>query len=378
MRRLSILAITLVAAVALYFPARDYSEAASVLLHIENPQTHAFVAEIGTHAVQERDTTLQTPGGQVRARLYTPANIEHAPGLVLVHGVHYLGIDEPRLVNFARALSSHGIVVFTPEVPALADYTVDANSVPIIGASVLDLSRQLSTPRVGLMGLSFAGRLSLIAAADPRFSPHVAYVAAIGAHDDLYRVLRFFATDEIAAPDGTVLHMEAHEYGPLVVAYSQPEDFFSASDAPRARQALRLLLEEHGKESEAVTRTLSPAGQKLMQALYQKHRSQFDTMMLAHLETHQAAIAAASPAGKVENIRCPVFLLHGAGDNVIPPTETLWLAREIPAQYLRAVLISPAISHVEIGGPGPSLADKLALLHWMEQFLTEAKEHPSD
>ena len=250
---------------------------------------------------------------------------------------------------------------------------MDATSEPIIGAAVLDLSRRLSVPHVGLMGLSFAGGLSLITATDARYSDHIAYVAAIGAHHDLGRVLRFFATNQILAPDGTTLHMESHEYGPLVVAYSQPTEFFSPHDAPRARVALRLLLTEHGKDSEAVTRTLSPAGQQLMQALYQKHREQFDSAMLAHLDSHRDTIALASPAGKLSAIHCPVFLLHGAGDNVIPPTETLWLAREIPPQYLKALLISPAISHVEIGGPGPSLRDKLNLLRWMEQFLLEAK-----
>ena len=323
--------------------------------------------------MQEANSTLATPTGGVRARTYSPQNVEHAPGLVLVHGVHHLGIDEPRLVNFARALSSHGIVVFTPELPALADYTIDATSEPIIGAAVLDLSQRLSTRRVGLMGLSFAGGLSLITAADRRFAEHVAYVAAIGAHDDLGRVLRYFATDEISTSDGKTFRLEAHEYGPLVVAYSHPEEFFSAADVEGARKALRLLLHEHGKESEDVTKTLSPAGQQLMQAFYQKHREQFDKAMLAHLDAHKDAMALASPAGKLGAIRCPVFLLHGAGDNVIPATETQWLAREIPEEHLKAVLITPVISHVEIGGPGPSLRDKLALLRWMHEFLDQAQ-----
>lgn len=356
-----------------YFPARPYLEAAAVLLRIENSHSTVLLADYGTHAVSVALLPLNTPSGTVRARMYTPEDVKNPAALVLVHGVHHLGIDEPRMVNLARTLASHGIIVMTPELPRLADYTVDAMSEPIIGAAVLELARGLHLESVGLIGLSFAGGLALIAATDAHFASHVSYVVAIGPHDDLERVIRFFATDQITKPDGSTLTMAAHEYGPLVVAYSHPEYFFSVADVPRAHEALRLLLWEHGKDSEKMTRTLSPAGQQLMQALYQQKREQFNATLLAHLDENREAMRAASPAGKVQRIACPVLLLHGAGDNVIPPTETEWLAREIPARYLRAMLISPAISHVEMGGSTPTWRDKLALLRWMKALLAEAR-----
>ena len=43
----------------------------------------------------------------------------------------------------------------------------------------------------------------------------------------------------------------------------------------------------------------------------------------------------------------PVYLLHGFTDDIIPSTESLWLEKEIPPAYLRAVLITPAFSHVD-------------------------------
>jgi hypothetical protein len=39
--------------------------------------------------------------------------------------------------------------------------------------------------------------------------------------------------------------------------------------------------------------------------------------------------------------------LHGATDDIIPSTESLWLEKEIPKRYLRAALITPAFSHVD-------------------------------
>jgi pimeloyl-ACP methyl ester carboxylesterase len=76
---------------------------------------------------------------------------------------------------------------------------------------------------------------------------------------------------------------------------------------------------------------------------------------------------AASPHFYLARLHLPVLLLHGSADNVVPPTETLWLERDLPPGVLRAALISPAIGHVEVGGAG--ITDKLRLIHWMKQML---------
>jgi len=58
-------------------------------------------------------------------------------------------------------------------------------------------------------------------------------------------------------------------------------------------------------------------------------------------------LAAISPEGKLGDLRVPVFILHGATDDVIPSTESLWLEKEIPRPYLKEALITPAFSHVD-------------------------------
>src|SRR5439155_6132899 len=48
--------------------------------------------------------------------------------------------------------------------------------------------------RVGMMGISFSGGLSVVAAGRPSLTGHVAYVFSFGGHDDLPRVLRYLCT----------------------------------------------------------------------------------------------------------------------------------------------------------------------------------------
>jgi pimeloyl-ACP methyl ester carboxylesterase len=65
------------------------------------------------------------------------------------------------------------------------------------------------------------------------------------------------------------------------------------------------------------------------------------------IDAHEAQLLAISPEGKLASLRAPVFLLHGATDDIIPSTETLWLEKDIPRADLREVLITPAFSHVD-------------------------------
>ena len=67
-----------------------------------------------------------------------------------------------------------------------------------------------------------------------------------------------------------------------------------------------------------------------------------------------------------------MLLLHGSDDVIIPPTEMLWLQRDIPKKYLVDALISPAIGHVDFGVK-VKLRDRLALVHWMALMIHEAR-----
>ena len=93
--------------------------------------------------------------------------------------------------------------------------------------------------------------------------------------------------------------------------------------------------------------------------------------LLAEIDRHKAGMAEVSPHGRLGSIRANVYLLHGEGDTVIPATETLWLAQDVPPARLKSALVSPAIEHVEL--KSPTAADKWALVHFMGQVIGEAE-----
>jgi pimeloyl-ACP methyl ester carboxylesterase len=312
-----------------------------------DPHASGPLVRLERHGLDAQEVTLSTTQGPVRARLYVPRGVAHPPGMILVHGIHHLGIDEPRLMNFARAAASNGFSVLTPEIAALADYHVDGTSIGTIGESTAWLQQRLDTGPVTIVGVSFAGGLSLLAACDPRYAPHIRALVLMGAYDDLGRVVRFLATSQAEFPDGHLEPYVAHDYGAAVFVYSHLDQFFPASDLGVAHDALRYWLWERPSDAQALFPRLGPAGRATMEILLARQVDQLRPKLLEAIQADDSQLSAISLQGKLGALRAPVFLLHGATDDIIPSTETLWLEKEIPKPYLRAALITPAFSHVD-------------------------------
>jgi len=349
--------------------AREHFRAMSLLARMAQQPT--WLARFDKDSFEIRSITFPGTDGSIRAKLYVPEGIPHPPAMVVVHGLHQLGMDEPRLVNFAKSLAETGIEVLTPQVDTIADYRVLPQSIDVIGASAQELTRVAGGQQVGVLGLSFAGGLSLMAAADAKYANSIAFVAAVGAQDDVERVEHYLVEGHTEWPDGRPLTTPPHEYGWLILMISHPEDFFSPADVDGARNSLRLLLHEDVAGAKSLSHTLSPSGQELMNAIFEHHRDLFSTKLTADLQMHSAEAAAVSPRGHLQWIKAKVLLVHGEGDDVIPSSETEWLAKDIPHGHLQAALISRAISHVSLERQ-PGWRDQLAIVHWVALMLGDA------
>jgi pimeloyl-ACP methyl ester carboxylesterase len=340
----------------------------SLLVHFADPQASGPLLRWETKAISTQNVTIPTASGTISARLYLPMGAAHAPGMVVAHGIHHLGMDEPRLVSFARAVAGEGYAVLTPQITSLADYRVDPTSIATIGESAVWLEQRESAGPVTVAGVSFAGGLSLLAASDPTYAPHIRALILMGAYDDLARVSRFLVTSQAELPDGRFIPYAAHDYGAAVFVYAHLSQFFPESDLPAAREALRDWLWEQPQNAQPLIVKMSPPSREVMNALLARQIDRLQPQLLHAIDEDQSELAAISPQGHIASLRVPVYILHGSSDNIIPSTESLWLQREVPARYLREVLITPAFSHVD---PAKKMAwkDKLRIVQFIAGVL---------
>ncbi len=326
---------------------------------------------LATEPTETRDIVLQTTAGSVRARVYGPVRHPHAPGLVVFHGVHHLGLDEPRLMSFARAMAACGLQVLTPELPDIKDYRIGDRSIAVIGASTVWFAQQQGHP-VSVMGLSFSGGLSLVAAANPAYRPSMKMVFAVGSQDAMERVATYYRTGQAARPDGSTERLPAHEYGPLVLEYEHVEEFVPSPDVAGIRNVLRAHLYEDKAAEEAAMEQLSPRQQAEAAELMDAGSSTVRAMLRTSELRHRKEFAGLSPETHLGELTVPVFLLHGEADNIIPAAETLWMASELRTTTLQAALVSPVLSHIDME-KAPSAWETWKLVHFMAMVLHTAE-----
>ena len=348
----------IVGAVALG-PARRIISATTLLRELgakDAPEPRVKVMDL----ILQDDAAVRFP-----ARLYVPSAPIHRC-VVIGHGVHYRGIDEPRLVNFAKRFAARGVLALTPELAELADYRVTREGAEVLSTAVRDLASWCGGP-VGLIGFSFAGGLSLLAATDPDVGSRLVYVASVGGYDDLSRELSFLLTDRVSTPHG-VVPRNAHEYGLVVLLYEHLDAFVPKEDLPIMQRAVRAWLMEDRKTAWALaSRRHTAAAEHLFIDIATGHRDAIREGLGPVLDKERDAERALSPAGRLRLIPVPVYLLHGEGDSVIPPEETLWAGAEL-GDRPHIALVSPLIEHVEIGG-APTVSDQWALVRFMSRLL---------
>jgi dienelactone hydrolase len=381
LRRKAALAVACVglsiAPLVIAWPAiKAHMQAVCVLDSVSGHKAPWFAGTVITQvATEDLSFAIETPAGPraVRARMYEPQGLPNAPAMVILHGVHHLGIDEPRLMSFARAMAACGIRVLTPELPGIKDYHVDEDSVATIGQSVKWMAKRNGAP-VGVMGLSFAGGLALVAAEEPLYAPSFRFVFAVGAQDSMARVTEYYETGSDARPDSSVETLAPHEYGPLVIEYEHLEDFVPPQDLVPVRAVLRAhLYEDKVAEAQASLALNGPQKRETL-ALMDATSAETKLRIASVLVKYAAEMGRLSPSGKLKTLKVPVYLLHGEGDNVIPAAETQWMANELPKPMLSAMLVSPVLSHVNLDGASPGTRDEWRLMHFFALVMEAAEK----
>ncbi len=310
-----------------------------------------------TQDLRVSDTTVPWRGGQLRARVYTPADPDGPPSL-LVPGVHAGGIDEPRLIEFARDVARMGRTVVTAQLEDLADYSITPRTTDMIedAAAWLASSELAPDGRVGLMGISFAGGLSVVAAGRPSIRDRVAFVLSFGGHGDLPRTLRYLCTG--IQPDGTVY--PPHDYGVAIILLGVADRVVPTEQVAPLRATIRAFLhashvdivdKEQGQvaftRAREMTEALDQPARALMSMVNERDVATLGPILLPHageMGADPALSPARSPAPSAR-----VFLLHGTGDNVIPASESVLLAGYLSAQGTPVwQQTTPLITHAEV------------------------------
>jgi dienelactone hydrolase len=348
---MAFVAIPLLAAVGAAWAADDYLRAAAFVIRAAGMHGVArTIADSRTVAVREERVALPTRSGDVPARIYSPATVSQRR-VLLVPGVHAAGVDEPRLDGFARNLAAMGHPVLTVGPPDLARYRISPASTDVIE----DAARwwMAGAGPIGIVGISFAGGLSIVAASR---IPEIAWVLSFGGHGDLPRTLRYLCTG--IEPGGA--RRPPHDYGVVIILLGVAPLVVPAPQVAALRAAILSFLEASHldmvdkpaaahvfERAKRETAALPEPARTYMQWVNERNVEKLGAALLPHVaalggDPELSPARAAPPRGVV-------YLLHGADDNVVPAAESALLERDLKQRGGTAFqLATPLITHAEV------------------------------
>ena len=356
-----IVVATVVAAIA--YVATPYVRAASLFARVGNVGGRLeALADAGARSVTVLPRhTIPVRQGEVEAQFYRPEGRARR-SVLLIPGVHSMGIAEPRLTALAQDLAGSGIAVMTMALPDLMGYQITARSADVIEDAVAWMAGQPDLApdgRVGLIGISFAGGLSIVAAGRPSIRDKVAYVVSFGGHGDLGRVLHYLATGEAVQAPGVVT-IPPHDYGVAVILYAAADRVVPPEQVMGLRAGIGTFLlasqltlvdmkqanATFAKAREMVKELPEPSATYLTY-VNDRNVQALGPILVPHLGMQ--ADPAASPERAASVPAAPVFLLHGDEDTVIPAAESVVLGNYLRSKGVDTrVLLSPIITHAEL------------------------------
>lgn len=309
--------------------------------------------------ITRSEEEIAGPTGPIRQWIYHPRR--PTGSVLLVPGLHFAGPADPRMDRFARVLAKAGYWVCAPFLPAFINMRLEPSLIRDALAVFDALAARTDRPagRPGVFSISFGSLPALhVAAARPQ---QVGSALIFGGYADWQQTLRFSITGGRGVPhdplNRPVVFMNLVEHLP---------------DAPADPTLLlaawrRYLHATWGKPEmkqdgawQAVARTIAetlPAG-------LQRHFLLGCGLAPGALDVAQAALAASAkardwldPRPALARIECPVSIVHGADDDVIPHTQAQLLFDALPPRARGGVFISGVYGHTGTGGRGKALRE---------------------
>jgi pimeloyl-ACP methyl ester carboxylesterase len=307
-------------------------------------------------AFKEEKVRRQAGTQELEALIYYPAGSLPTQAIVMAAGISELGCYHPRLQALSRVLADSGMLVITPDIKIFRQFQISAEPINEFifwfdQAKTLKVGSKLQ--KVGLAGISYSGTLALMAAVRPEVRDRVSFVVGIGSYFNLTQCTKFwFDAGPVTVSEG---YYPTRFYAKWVIMLAALDTIASNEDRVYLHDLLQNLLLQ--KKISPPDSPLTSEGERWRRLAIMRE-DQADPELSHQIESHltQRLYRQLDPREALPELSCPVFLIHGSYDDLIPFTESQELHKRIENSYL---LISPVLTHTHPSDKQMSLSRKI-------------------
>ncbi len=340
-RRLALAILILLAATAAFRPVANLIFAARLAFVLRSLASGAAGEDLPVVQTKVQRRMGDRP---VDALVYRPRDSSPSRALLFVAGITELGCYHPRFVALCRYLADKGFLVIAPDIAEFRQFIVSAGPIDQIAywfQQIPHLEESGQVKRIGLAGISFSATLCLIAAARPEIRDQVGFLLGIGPYYDLHRCFRgWFARGPVTVGEG---YYPTRFYAKWIIMDAALNMLPAEQDRRFLHKILLDLLLQRPVPQEDPFLTLEGQRWYRLAVMRENHS---DDELSREIEDHLTPVyfRQLDPAQAADQIRCPVFLVHGAHDDLIPPEESRDLQLHITGAQCY-LLITPFLTH---------------------------------
>ena len=306
---------------------------------------------------------LQLADGRVLpADLYTPKG--RSRGLILfVHGMGIDGNKDRRQCRACRALTEAGFRVIAPYIEDFAALRVEAGSPQKVAAVIAAVSKHPELGaggKIGVFSISYAAGVVLRALADPVAQAGVSAALALGTYSEIDSWLAYLLRDP-----------QADAYARMILFRNFLHTALGPS--PALEGALDVAIADDyyaraARELPAVLDALNEVDRELFLDIFERPERwrALGDRMLGTLPPQTRDLSVLPVASR---IKTPIFLLHGATDNVMPPSQSADLHKALLAEGGRSrLVVTPLLSHGDAALGLRTAPDAIAVLRGFADY----------
>lgn len=279
--------------------------------------------------------------------------------LLLLPGLHYEGPEHPGLDRLARVLASIGYLVMVPRIQAFADLQIRPEVYDQAEAALHALRGLQEYPtgsRTDLLSISFGSSLAIHLASQASLQDQIRRVLIYGGFADWKKTMRFALSGSASA-----------KHDPLnrPVIYMNLLDAFDVDAETRIELTegwTRFCRDTWGRDEMKVPHAYSKTAREIARLIHPSSQSLFleGCNVSPHPERADAHCLEAlkrsdfswlNQNSKCAKVRCPVTVIHGRDDDVIPYTQGKELFALLNAGSQHQLLISGLYAHTKAEKP---------------------------
>lgn len=325
-----------------------------------------------TPAPRHEEYAFEYAAGTVAADMYHPAQGGKHGAVILLLGARPVPRQDPLVVQLAEALARDGLVVLVPESSSLVAGRILPEETDALVKSFDLVSSQpdVDASRIGLLGFSVGGALSLVAVAQPPLRGQVRFVNVLGAYEDATRLLVDVASQSQVV-DGQAQPWTPSPLAQQVMAEQLVDTLPDADQTPLERA----YVDGGAPLSADEVAALSAAGRTMLPLLSGTSRGEAEAAVARLGPGTQARLADVSPSTYLSSVTTALYVMDDQDDTYIPPTESQALVAAAPPGVVRRWTQFSIFAHVIPDRPVPwqtFLPDLWALYWHLDAVLGEA------